>query len=584
MAIIAKIKRWMDSVSTHPNKRNWKWNNATSPLAWSLLHLIYILRALSLLQILKKAYRSFKERKNKADRDVASKRVNVPPKLVELYFLSFIVLLLFIYWCSDKSDINILTSIICIYFLLESSVWVLYYFVLRRFFEEKYAIMHALEYILLIPIVIIGQGLCLALIHGLPFFEGVHMILSPDSSTPNYICILNILYIAVVIGVVISTLPTENVKEKGRHKYDISIIGAGDVVVNRLIPALKKTSNNLNVAIYDINKGQEEKKEKINGNDFAYKIIDDNFRKNILNSNLVWIATPSQTHLSYLEEFIGKDIFIVIEKPLTSLKAEYTALTKLLKSNGRNKVFCLSYYYLEKALPLVYLFNPMVFYEKYLLFSQNKSRSEILAAFSLLGSIKEVQIYLFEQNDERTWVKNNMYGGQYMETFIHVALLNKMIFGEECVEDNLKWTLGDYKKDYKTTYIECIGKVKKADFSLYMGKFMPVKKREGTIVYENGKVYINFETSICQCTFYKDSSLNFSVSFNNNYPKYGVLYDMVERCCKEDIPPSIIDGSELQLKTQEWLFSQDLSKIKHFDYDEETDKDFFKAYKKAWRK
>ncbi|MBB4044666.1 Gfo/Idh/MocA family oxidoreductase [Bacteroides reticulotermitis] len=141
---------------------------------------------------------------------------------------------------------------------------------------------------------------------------------------------------AVVVGVVINALPSERIKEKGKNKYDLSIIGAGDVVVNRLIPALERMQRRLNVIIYDIDDSRIEKNRRdcINGNTFTYKIKDENFKKNALNSSIVWIATPSSTHLTYLEEFVNKNVFVAIEKPLTSLKSEYNALRKMLRSDG----------------------------------------------------------------------------------------------------------------------------------------------------------------------------------------------------------------------------------------------------------
>ncbi len=332
MTILEKINKLMNSISTQPNKRSWRWGNSRSFLALILLYAVYILRVLSLLQILKRIYRGLKSRKNAADRDLASKRINVPPLFVEIYFISFITLLTAIYLYSNSSDIDFLSiqypvlfsclngivNFICYYFLIESSIWVLYYFVLRRFFEEKYAIMHALEYIILIPIIIIGQGLCFSLTNHVSFVEGVSLILNPTYSTPNYICILNILYMAVVVGVVINALPSERIKEKGKNKYDLSIIGAGDVVVNRLIPALERMQRRLNVIIYDIDDSRIEKNRRdcINGNTFTYKIKDENFKKNALNSSIVWIATPSSTHLTYLEEFVNKNAFVAIEKAI----------------------------------------------------------------------------------------------------------------------------------------------------------------------------------------------------------------------------------------------------------------------------
>ncbi len=60
---------------------------------------------------------------------------------------------------------------------------------------------------------------------------------------------------------------------------------------------------------------------------------------------------------------------------------------------------------------------------------------------------------------------------------------------------------------------------------------------------------------------------------------------MVERCYEESLIPSTIDGSELQLETLEWLFANNFSTVKHFDYDEKTIQDSFEAYhkKEGWK-
>ncbi|MDL2266348.1 Gfo/Idh/MocA family oxidoreductase, partial [Parabacteroides sp. OttesenSCG-928-G21] len=372
-----KIKLLLDSISTRPNKRSWIWEGSVSILSFILLHTIYILRFFSLQQILKKIYRTIKERKNSATIDKASKRVNVPPIFVEIYFILFGILLFILYRFNYLPTFSYL---ITVYFLIESSVWVLYYFVLRRFFEERYAIMHSLEYLLLIPIIIFIQGICVAIIHHMPLLSAIGNILNPIPSTPIYLNILNILYVAVVIGVVVSTLPTERVKEAGDKKYDISIIGAGEVVTKKLIPVIEKSKRQLIVAVYDIlfcpnNKPKNIKKDSTQ---ISFKEMDSNFEKNIFNSKILWISTPSHKHLPYLERYINKDIFLVIEKPLTSLNSEFMITRELLLSK-QTPVFCLSYYYLEKALPLVYLFNPISFYEKYLNFSEEKNRYDVLA-------------------------------------------------------------------------------------------------------------------------------------------------------------------------------------------------------------
>lgn len=553
------------SISTPPNRSSWEWKGVTSILSFILLYGVFLVRLLSLLQISKYLLRHHNEKKNRASTDSGSKRPNVPSWFVEAYFI-FIAITLYVlaYFFHDSK----IMFVVSFYFLLESAVWVLYYHVLRRFYEEKYAIMHALEYFVLIPVVILIQATCVYVLKGDgSVLSSVTEILNPLETTPVYVCILNILYIAVVLGIIITNLPSERVKVQNSNKYDISIIGAGDVVVNRLIPAIKSCESRLRVAVFDIkfNKGAKYETVKNKTAWIVFKGMEEDYEKTVLNSNILWIATPSYLHLDYLEQFINKDVFCVVEKPITSIKSEFNLLKNLLSNS--NKIFCLSYYFQEKALPLTYLLNPLGFYEKYLTFSEDKEKVDILCAISMLGKVKNVELYLLEQDDDRIWLKDSRYGGQYLETFIHLALINRMIWGPEPTFEQLEWQIGNYNSEWKDTFISCKGKVGDGDFALYMGKRMPLKRREGIITFEHGTIHIDFESTQCTCAFNEDDQHNFTLSLNqDSWGKYSVQLDMVQRCHSKKINPSMVDGSMLQMQTLEWLFNQDLSGIKRFEY------------------
>ncbi len=247
---LRQIKSLLDSISTRPNKSSWEWKGSASILSFILLYAIYLLRLLSVLQISKRIYRFFVTQINNYSIDKESKRVNVPPLFVEVYYILFAFLLFTLppewKW----------SSYICVYYMIESSVWVVYYHVLRRFYEEKYAIMHTLEYFVLLPVIILTQGRCISIIEKIPISQAFGYILNPVQDAPIYASILNILYIAVVLGIIISMLPSEQIKEKNTKKYDISILGSGNVVMNRLIPALLDHKTNLNVIVYDIKFGK----------------------------------------------------------------------------------------------------------------------------------------------------------------------------------------------------------------------------------------------------------------------------------------------------------------------------------------
>lgn len=545
-----KIADFINGISTKPNIYSWRWKGQTSILTFLLLYAIYIVRIFSLLQILKKIYRSLGHRlKSYYSIDKESKRVNIPPIFVEIYFIlccagAFVL--------SPEAPFS---HYVAIYFLIETTVWVLYYHIFRRFYEERYAIMHPLEYLVTLPIIIVLQARCISILESDSFTNALISILNPNFASAPYICLLSILYVAIVFGIIITNLPLEKVKEKNSRNFYITIIGNGDVVRNRLIPAIKRYLGDKLFVVFDLQMAPH--REHILGKKggIIYKQIDNSreLEQDVLNSQILWIATPSYAHMNMLERWISKEVFIVIEKPLTALKSELKTLEHFMANDAWNKVFSLNYYYLEKALPLTYLFSPYSFYEKYLNFS-DKSQSEILDIFADTGKILTVELTLFEQEDNRSWLNNDRNGGQYMETFIHLALLNKMIFGIETEFEDLSWKTDDYLEKRKT-YIECHGKADTATFGLYMGKFMPQKKRCGKIEYENGTFELDFELAVCMYTHKTDCSQNFTLSVDQQqWGKYGIQLDMIRRCLKEGITPSSIDGSKLQLATLKWLF------------------------------
>ena len=135
----------LNKVSTKPNPLSFRWHSSISIIAYLILNAIYVERIFSLLQWSKYLYRVFVKwsRGNSASIDEKSQRINVPSLLVELYYLlvaTLIVLIALSGWSA-----SLWAYCFAIYLLIDTSVWVLYYFFFRRFFEENYAIMHALD-------------------------------------------------------------------------------------------------------------------------------------------------------------------------------------------------------------------------------------------------------------------------------------------------------------------------------------------------------------------------------------------------------------------------------------------------------
>lgn len=552
-SFINKLISIADKISTRPNYTSWCWKGYVSPLAYLILHIIYISRLLSLLQISKFIYRFLKKIYFKSfSIDKASKRINVPAYFVEIYFITWCILLFAIpkEWVYSKY--------LSFYFMGESFFWLLYYFFFRRFFEEHYAIMHTLEYIVVLPLLIITQVRCISIVFKLDFLVALSTLFFPSSVSNIYIVVLSVLYTALIFGIFLSNLPIEQVKETGNYRYNIAILGNGEIVKKRLKPAIARITPSMNVAIMDIH-NEDLPKETVGFAKFSYYPIDENTTKNIIASNILWIATPSYVHFKYLTQYIN-DIYIAIEKPLVTSQAELYALKRMRQNGIWKKVFCLSYYYLEKALPLTFLYNPHFFYEKYLEFS-NSDREYCLACFEHMGKIQSINLNLYEGEDARSWVDVESYGGHMFETFLHLAMITRMVTLSDNDWKTENWSIKNSGNHYMTT-IKYIGKTKQGNIqiNLNMGKFVPESelKRDGILTFENGKLLIDFNTQMVTGEFFNSSKENFVIKTKDEFvqSKYSIQLDMVRRCYYDNLQPQLFDGSDLQIETLEWLFEE----------------------------
>ena len=563
-SIYSRIKWVLNRVSTPVRKTSYYWKDSVSILSWLMLTLLYVARCLSLLQWIKFFIRNGK------NEDDESKRPNVPSIVVESYYVILSAgSICLSYWQQCiPSCWNIVVRIVSVYFLIESVVWVLYYFFFRRFFEEKYAIMHTLEYVITFPFVIILQACCLDLCTNRGVVEIASMLINPDKGTPLPILVISVIYTAVILGLIISNLPAEDIKEKGDYRYHMAIIGYGEVVKDRLIDAIfkhvLKENNYKNVIIYDDTadtihiKPDQTKPSCLDLH--KYQILYTNreamklFYKRIMESNILWIATPPFAHIRYLEPYHNKLKMIVVEKPITIFRNELD-LFRIIHSSNDN-IFCLSYYYLEKALPLTYLYRPFQFYEKYLSVNERNHR-DIITSFNHLGALESIRLYIHEGKDDRDWAYDEQTGGQLYETFIHLLVITRLVLGMPMSHRCLEWKYYG-KTSGKINHITAKGDMSGVLISLELKKEVPDDKpikRGGELKYKNGKVTIDFEKM--NLTLFSGQR-KFVIEMDKEYKdsKYSIQLDMVSRCFTDHINPSTVDGSDLQIECLQWLMDE----------------------------
>lgn len=339
--------------STKPDITSYKWaRRAPSLLASVLLWTLWFCRTLSLYQHVKLLYRGLGEKFRFGYTENASGRPDVPPWLGEVYFLLFTALFSITHHFQISATwLQILAG----YYLFESSLWILYYTVFRRFFELGYTIYHQLEYITTIILIIPTQAVCFSHLYAISFHDALTGLLGAGSeSFPLLITVFSYVLSAIVIGMIISNFPAENIKKCGK-KAKMLILGCGDVVKSRLYPAIVRSDLAVDTAVYDLTTASD--RLPICQYFGTPEELVSHAGKALNHNSVVWVETPPDSHFFYIRHFLKSPAkLLVVEKPVTTDRLELEALTGLLrKPRNRNRLFFLSYYILEKALPLSYL-------------------------------------------------------------------------------------------------------------------------------------------------------------------------------------------------------------------------------------
>jgi len=541
LTIMKKRKISLEKISTRPRDLSYTWVGHTSVLSYILLWVIWLCRVFSLLQWVKIIYRTTVKFLQRATVDKGSKRINVPPIVVELYYVFWGVFLSVIYLCGGR---NIWYSILSGYFIFESFVWILYYAIFRRFYEENYKIHHVLEYFVVIILILPLQAIAYANVLDIEFMATLLGILGV-STVDNcaLIGVFSVIYQAIVIGIIISSFPMENTKVAVRTEERPAksiIIGCGDVVKKRLFPALK--SDNV-VSIYDIVTSDiQDESLKVNVLDCEEKIVSA-IKEELSDDSIVWIATPSYAHIFYLEKLLKmKDnALIVVEKPITVLKSELENIKMIIEdTEKRKRIFFLSYYILEKALPLYYLVKNNSIYIKYL------KMHNVSFCLANMGRMKSVYVKIYEGKDDRKWVKE--YGGQECDTFLHNVLVASLFVGLPSSWDKIEW-----KKE--TDKIHLSARWNEVDICLEQAKNVEEEKcsRYAMIQYQRGTVKMDFET---QTLTINNTELGEkgTISVRDEYKgKYAIQTDLVKRVYDKEVSCEEADGLYHQIECIEWL-------------------------------
>ncbi len=540
----------LSGISTMPSKNALKWaGKEYSILSGILLWSLWICRVLSLLQILKFLYRSLVSALHRGSTDKKSARPNIPPMFCEFYYMAwaaFLMLTYFLKW--DGPWVRAALH----YYLFESIVWVLYYTVFRRFFEENYSIYHELEYLTVLMLVIPSQALDFASIYSLPFSKLIVALLGAGGDDiPAPVGVIGALFAAIVISMIITAFPAERVK-RSKKKNSIYIIGNGDVVVNRLYPALLDAGISENeIRILDLGEEQDSTPHcRLFPTEAALtqalcRMVDD--------KSIVFIATPTGDHVRYLKALLkSKAGLIAMEKPIACTEEDLDYVSSLFDdSETRSRIFFLSYYILEKALPLQYLTTNNTHYLKYL----DVEDPGALHNWRLrLGPLKSASVTIAEGEDTREWVYREENGGQLLETFLHNVLVASLLCGSPAEWRDVKLT---ESRKSNTLHIDLSATVDHTAITLHMAKNAPPaeQKREASFLFGGGSIHADFDKRSIR-VYFADIDRSISVATKDCYAvKYRIQTELVKASALEEHTASEVDGLKHQIATLKWLLA-----------------------------
>lgn len=571
-------KSLLESVAGEPACSNWCWQGGHSFFTWFILWVVRKMRQVSALQLAKAfARRSAKKSNAPENIDVGSTRSNVFPFFQEFYVLLWCVFLsLQVFLGGAKFFVFVALDV---YFIVESTTWILYYSVFRRFFEENYSVYHVMEHLPVILFMIPFQAIAYSLAcmygeNGISEHWSILPVLLGQASEHYVIfSIMGFIYSAIVVSMIVSTFPVERVKASIPKTY---IIGAGAVVKDRLLPALDDRIERLgkdrvgDISVYTKEAGEliceehtdsEGRRRKVyvfhdvitekpvkSKRVYELKSIYQLIKQGAKNA-VAWIETPSDTHLYYLELLKGSAAFIVVEKPMVCSRNDLVAMREIVSSDYRSRIFFLSYYILEKALMLTFLRRPNSFYLRYF---DEKVMGKFYQAYLELGKLKRITVEIIEGADQRHLPN----GGQLVETFVHNCLIASLFAG---LPDTWKGVSIKKSDDDANIELKAAGEFGEEIYLVLIKKGGYETRQFAKLEFEEGCIEADLYNRKASVRRVRGDIVELNV-MEMYKERYAILCDMVYECYFNQIDPSRIDGLYHQVEVLEWFLTSPIFK------------------------
>jgi hypothetical protein len=465
-----RVTALLKGVSGTPSYESYSWGPQISFLALFTYSLFTGLRLLSPLQWFKTIKRSESLRRalplhSSLDRKA---RPDFHAADTERYFLGILLIAaacaaqvflagVGIHWHAPAPWWSRAEFVLLTILLVESVQWTFYYSLFRPLMERaRLNTYDEAEYLVVLPLILSIQVLAEAALWHLDPVQILMLIfnVSPPSAigavhdagpVPQpWQCLAAALlgqsYIVIIIASLIRVVPPLHV----RKRPNITVIGCGDVVRNRILPALLAVYEPRQIAVAADSLSASDldflRKSRITnffsverrepnsaaGLEWARKSCSSSVIGKIATwvesrSRFAIIATPTPTHLDFAMEFARRGLRFGIEKPLVGTEAELRLITQPGSAALFENAFVLSYYWLEKALSLNYLLSLHPSYRRLLNVEPAMAPQEISYLLGRLGKMQQITIEFLEgaETKGRYWSELMRNGGTVMETLVH---------------------------------------------------------------------------------------------------------------------------------------------------------------------
>lgn len=425
-------------------------------MATALYFLIFVLRLLSPLQWFKYHKRTYFRSRLRSSLD-NKLRPDFHAADTEIYLICVFLLALAMWaagWILQHGWIqsaNVAAPILlpvlrCVafVFLAESIVWLLYYSLFRPLVERsKLNLYDEAEYFILLPLALLTQILFLSIFWQMSLQQVILLLLNlsagPGGRMAGYSAAQAIFatllwqsYVVIVIASLIRVLPALHV----RKRPTITVIGCGDVVKNRLLPALLTVFERRQIAVAaDHLTTADRRFLRAHGIENLFSALaadtpEERARTNVVEKIAMWaesrskfaiVAVPTPFHLDYMLQLAKRELRFGLEKPIVGTEAELNLLARPSSAGLFDNAFVLSYYWLEKGLSLNYLLGLNPHYRGLLNIEPSLPVQEIAYLFERLGKLKALRVEFLEADEtpERSWSEIQSNGGMTMETLVH---------------------------------------------------------------------------------------------------------------------------------------------------------------------